>query len=237
MTQKTTPTLDQLWEAMAPRLPTLTPEEQRAGIVLLRELALSDPVTAAQLARALGATSADAKTLLERSALNPFVYTDEQGRVVGFLGLAARPMHHRFALSSRALWTWCAGDSLFLPELLDETAEVESRDPEGGELIRLTISPARVEAVDPEGVVVSMMRPDTPDFTSAARIMATACHFIFFFGSWAAGERWVARHPGTWLLSLNEAFEFGKRFNARLFATELGRQAAEEGSESHLIPR
>lgn len=226
MTQKNMLAVDRLWEAIARRLPTLTPEEQRAGIVLLRELAKGEPVTAAQLARAIGATTADAKTVLERPGLKPFVYRDEEGRVVGYLGLAARPMHHQFALNGRTLWTWCAGDSLFLPGLLDETAEVESRDPEGGELIRLTISPTRIEAVEPEGVVVCMVKPDAPDFGSAALIMATACHFIFFFASRATGERWVAKHPRTWLLSLNEAFEFGKRFNASLFATELGRQAA-----------
>jgi alkylmercury lyase len=226
MTQKNMPAVDRLWEAIAPRLPTLTPEEQRAGIVLLRELAKGDPVTAAQLARAIGATPADAKAVLELPGLKPFVYLDEEGRVVGYLGLAVRPMHHQFALNDRTLWTWCAGDSLFLPGLLDETAEVESRDPEGGELIRLTISPTRIEAVKPEGVVVSMVKPDAPDFGSAALIMATVCHFIFFFASRATGERWVANHPGTWLLWLNEAFEFGKRFNASLFATELGGQAA-----------
>ncbi|MFL5495325.1 MAG: organomercurial lyase [Gemmatimonadales bacterium] len=226
MTQRNMPAVDRLWEAVAPNLPTLTAEEQRAGIVLLRELARGEPVTAERLARAIGVTTAHAKALLERPGLKAFLYPDEEGRVVGYLGLAATPMHHRFALNGRALWTWCAGDSLFLPGVLNETAEVESRDPEGGELIHLTISPARVEAVEPEGVVVSMVNPDAPDFRSAALIMETACHYIFFFASCAAGERWVAKHPGTWLLSMDEAFEFGKRFRERLFATELARQPA-----------
>ncbi len=226
MSQKHIAASDQLWKAMAPRIPTFTPEEQRAGIMLLRELAKGEPVTAAQLGRAIGATTAEAQTLLERPALKPFIYPDGQGRVVGFMGLSARPTHHRFTLNGRTLWTWCAGDSLFLPELLEETAEVESRDPEGGELIRLTISPARVEAVDPEGAVVSMVKPDAPDFSSAARIMATACHYIFFFASPAVGEHWVAKHTGMRLLSLSEMFALGKRWNAGLFPTELGRRAA-----------
>jgi alkylmercury lyase len=226
MSQKNMPAVDRLWQAVAPDLPNLSPEEQRVGIVLLRVLARGEPVTAAQLARALGASTADARALLERAGLKAFAYTDEQGRVAGYLGLAATPMHHRFALDRRRLWTWCAADSLFLPGILNQTAEVESRDPEGGELVRLTISPTRVEAVEPEGVVVSMMKPDAPDFSSAALIMATACHHIFFFASRATGERWVAKHPGTWLLSLDEAFEFGKRFRESLFSTELARHTA-----------
>jgi alkylmercury lyase len=226
MTQENISTLDRLWDGWASRLPVLSPEEQRAGLALLRELAQGEPVAAAQLAWAIGASTADGETLLQRPALKPFIYPDERGRVVGFLGLAARPMHHRFALDGRTLWTWCAQDSLFVPELLDETAEVESRDPEGGELMRLTISPSQVEAVGPAGVVVSMVNPDATDLSSAARIMATACHFIFFFASRAAGERWVARHPATLLLSLNEAFTFGKRWNASLFGAELVRRSS-----------
>ena len=225
MTRKNIPTLDEFWRALAPRLPVLSPREQRAAIVLLRELAKGEPVTPAQLARAIGASTAEAEALLQRSALKGFVYQDPQGRVAGFFGLATKPTHHRFTLEGRTLWTWCAGDSLFLPELLGETAEVESRDPEGGELVRLRISPARVEAVEPEGVVLTMVRADAPDFTSAAQIMASVCHFIFFFASRASGERWVGKHPETWLLSLNEGIAFGKRWNASVFGPELAGRA------------
>ena len=143
MTRKNIPTLDEFWRALAPRLPVLSPRERRAAIVLLRELAKGESVTPAQLARAIGASTAEADALLQHSALKGFVYPDPQGRVAGFFGLATKPTHHRFTLEGRTLWTWCAGDSLFLPELLGETAEVESRDPEGGELVRLRISPAR----------------------------------------------------------------------------------------------
>jgi hypothetical protein len=34
-----------------------------------------------------------------------FVYPDEQGRVLGFGGLAAAPMHHCFEVDGRTLWT------------------------------------------------------------------------------------------------------------------------------------
>jgi alkylmercury lyase len=226
MSQTNLPAVDRLWAALAPSVPSLTPEEQRAGIAVVHELALGDPVSPAQLAAAIGGTTAHAKELLERPGLKAFLYADEQGRVVGYLGLAATPMHHRFKVNGRTLWTWCAGDSLFLPGVLNETAEVESRDPESGALVRLTISPTRVQRVEPDGVVVSMVSPDAPDFTSAERIMKTACHYIYYFASRATGEQWVAKHPGTWLLSLDEAFEFGRRFREHMFATELARQSA-----------
>ncbi|MGH7575101.1 MAG: organomercurial lyase [Longimicrobiales bacterium] len=45
-------------------------------------------------------------------------------------------MHHRFEIDARTLGTWCAWDSLFIPELLGEAARVQSTDPETGEVVR-----------------------------------------------------------------------------------------------------
>lgn len=218
MTRETLALLGDLWEAA---IPSLSPEDQRAGMVLLRELARGQPVSVAQLAHALAVPLEGAAAILQDSPLSRFVYAREAGRVEGFWGLATSPTHHRFTINGRTLWTWCAEDSLFLPELLGETAEIESRDPESGELIRLTVSPERVEAVQPSDVVLSMVRADTADLTSATRIIATACHFIFFFASRGSAEHWVAAHPQTMLLSLDDAFALGKRQNARLFGSEL----------------
>ncbi len=223
MTQDTLTNLAELWEAA---IPSLSPEEQHAAIVLLRELARGQPLSVTELARAWGTSAGEAAALLHDSPLSGWVYARDPGQVEGFWGLATSPMHHRFTVNGRTLWTWCAEDSLFLPQLLGETAEIESEDPESGELVRLRVSPDRVEAVHPSDVVVSMVRADTADLTSATRIIASACHFIFFFASRASGERWVAAHPQTMLLSLDEAFVLGKRQNRRLFESELARRGA-----------
>jgi alkylmercury lyase len=54
--------------------------------------------------------------------------------------------------------------------------------------------------------------------------MARFCHFVFFFASRRSGERWVAKHPGTFLFSLEEAFTLAKRVNARSLGLELARR-------------
>lgn len=216
------PTVHQYWETLRAGLPEFSPEEQRVALALYRKLAQGRPVGAEQLAEALDVSAEEARSLLDRSSLNAFIYPDDQGRVVGFGGLTTAPMHHRFTVNGRTLWTWCAWDSLFIPELLGETARVESPDPETGEAVRLTVSPARVEAVEPEGAVVSFLLPDAHLFdTSAANVMATFCHYVFFFASPVSGERWVARHPGTFLYSLDDAFSLARRLNARNFGAAL----------------
>ncbi len=128
-------------------------------------------------------------------------------------------MHHRFEVDGRALWTWCAWDGLFIPEITGRSARVTSPDPETKELVRLTVTPDRIASVEP---VISFIRPDSDVFgTSATNIMATSCHYIFFFASRATGQRWTAKHSGTFLYSLDDGFRLARRLNAANFGVEL----------------
>ena len=156
-------------------------------------------------------------------ALSLFMHTDEQGRIQGFWGLSTKPTHHQVTIDGRKLWAWCAVDTLLYAELLGETTRIETRDPEMGEMNRLVVSPSRVEAVEPTGIVVSVVRPQTADLRSNTGLRASVCHFIFFSASAASGERWQAKHPETVLVSLDEAFAFARRSNARVFGAELAR--------------
>lgn len=125
------------------------------------------------------------------------------------------------------MWAWCAPDTLAYPELLRATATIETRDPETGELVRLTVSSDRIESVEPTAAVSSIRRPEVWDASSAARIIATACHFNFFFASRETGDRWVGKHPETFLQPLDEVYGFIKRLNAHLFGAELTRLRAD----------
>ncbi len=219
-------TVAQYWAALAEVVPEFTPEEQRVAVTLYRELAKGTPVSAEQLARALGVATAQARELLGRRSIKAMIYPDEQGRVVGFGGLAAAPMHHKFRVNGRTLWTWCAWDSLFIPEVLGATAHVESPDPETGEIVRLVVGPKDVTGVEPDTAVVSFLMADATAFDkSAANVMATFCNFVFFFASRESGKRWAAKHPGTFLYSLDQAVELARRLNARVFGDELVRRS------------
>jgi alkylmercury lyase len=212
-----------MMKELSRRLPAVPPEDQRIGMVLLHELAKGEPVRIARLAETLGTQPEAIEAFVGDSALNPFIHTDEEGRIQGFWGLSTKPTHHQVVIGGRRLWAWCAVDTLLHPDLLGETARIETRDPETGEMNRLVVSPARVEAAEPTGIVVSVVRPQDADLTSNTRLRASACHFIFFFASPASGERWQAKHPETVLVSLDEAFAFAKRSNARVFGAELAR--------------
>jgi alkylmercury lyase len=221
------PSLEAYWDDLEPHLPHFLPEEQRVAVALYYELAKGRAVDSEQLGLALGISSDDALTLLDREPIKNLIYPDDLGHVLGFGGLAAAPMHHRFEVDGRMLSTWCAWDSLFIPEILGRSARISSPDPESGELVRLVVTPDHIESAEPPGVAVSFVLPDAEVFgTSAANVMAKFCHFIFFFSSRLSGESWVAKHPGTFLYSLDEAFVLAKRLNARNFGPELKRRAS-----------
>ena len=112
---------------------------------------------AEDLANALGVSAEEAGTVLEGLAAGGF-QIDAEGRVVG-AALTSKPTPHRLRIGANDLYAWCALDTLFLPGLLGETAEVESICPESGEPIRLTVAPDRFEGLEPDGAFLSIVDP------------------------------------------------------------------------------
>ncbi len=205
--------------ALMDTVPPLDQDAQRLARELYRQLAQGEPVPLEDLATALDLRMPEVKALLQSEQLKGWVFYD-QDRIIGFRGLAVREMPHRFVVRGRTLYTWCAIDSLFIPEILGQTAQVESRDPKTGTLIRLTVTPDGVQDAQPADTVMSILLGD-PEVvkTNPTKVMASFCHHIFFLESPETGADWTAQHgEGTFLVTLDEAFALGKRFNAAQFA-------------------
>ena len=206
--------------AMMDAVPILEEDAQRLALELYRQLARGDAVPPASLGDALGVPTEKVTTLLEDEQLKGWVFYDDEGSVIGFRGLAIREMPHRFEVEGRTLYTWCAIDSLFIPEMLGKPAKVQSRDPHTGTAITLTVTPDGVEAVEPAAAVMSILIGD-PEVvkTNTTKVMASFCHHIFFLASPETGAEWAAQHgEGTFLVTLEEAFALGKRLNATQFS-------------------
>ena len=187
--------------------PQPTEQEQLLAISLYRLLAEGQAAEAATLADR-------AKMPLDEvdRALGDWggIFTDEQDRVIGFLGLSIRPMPHRLTIAGRTLYAWCAWDTLFLPELLGATAEVESQCPTTGERIALTVEGTEVTNAQPADTVLSYLHKDEP---LDQNVINSFCHYIHFFTSPAAAAEWTAQHEGTFTLSLAEGSEIARLVN------------------------
>jgi alkylmercury lyase len=217
------PPIADLAETLSQAMVTLDTREQELALGLYRKLAEGEPVSAAALAADLGHQEAEVAGALEGW---PGLFRAEDGRVISFWGLAIPEMPHSFRVGGHQLFTWCAWDALFIPELIGQAAEVESRSPASDEEVRLIVEPNAVREVEPESAVVSMLPPaEAFDY----RVMTSFCHYVHFFPSSAEGEGWVAEHGGTFLLSVPEAHELGRLVNRKQFGALLPSGSGQKG--------
>jgi alkylmercury lyase len=196
-------------ESLFESMPDLDDEERRLALTIYRLLAEGRPVRPERIAESAGLDRAAVDRALEEW---PGTFRDEQGCVVSFWGLAQPEMPHRFEVDGARLHAWCAWDTLFLPALIRRTARVSSQCPVTGEMISLRVAPDGVEALSPEGAVVSMLVPaDGFD----ADLIQSFCHHVHFFASPEAGEDWIAEREDAFLLTVDEAFRLGELWNQR----------------------
>ena len=75
------------------------------------------------------------------------------------------------------------------------------------------------------GVVVSFVDPEVCD-VEGNQIISSFCHHILFLSSREEGEAWVTEQgDGTYLLSLQEAFELGRTCNALRYGSALASES------------
>ena len=83
---------------------------------------------------------------------------DAEGNVVGAALTSTRPPH-AIRLGARKLFAWCALDTLFIPGLVGQPADIESTCPASGEAIRLRVSPDGACDYAPSAAVLSVLLP------------------------------------------------------------------------------
>ncbi len=230
--QKAKVNLEKLADKLVALIPKLEAVDQRGIVTLYRLLTEGQPVSPAHLAGALGLSESHVRDVLER--WQSFVYYDRDGSVIAFGGLALQEMPHRLEVDGRTLYAWCAVDSLFIPAILGKTARIESPDPLTKEKISLVVGPTGVSELTPASAVVSFLERDTP---FDADVIKSFCHFVHYFGSTETGAKWTSKHEGTFLLSVDEAYELGRLWNARNFPHVLAGTAYVEGMNSMAMPR
>lgn len=182
--------------------PKLDDLEQRLSLELYRLLAGGRPVPRESLAERLQIPVETVSQILDK---RPGVFSDAPGRVVGYWGLSlptAYASPHRLTIDGQALSAWCAWDTLFLPQLLGRIAQIESTTQTGAK-VSLTVSPQRLESVDPITAQMSLLVPGCEGLQKD--VITSFCHFVQFFPSHQAAQNWTPQHAGTFLLSVHEA--------------------------------
>lgn len=191
--------------------PELDRSQRRLTVALYRLLAEGRPVMPEDLAARSGLPAAVAAAHLDRL---PIVERDGRGRIVAYGGLTLKPTSHTLEGEGRTLYTWCALDTLFVPELIGRPARVRSTSPSTGEVITLTVDATGVQDIAPEGAVMTLHSVSGFDLKN---VVGTFCCYVHFFASEEAACAWANRSAGTYVVSIADGFEYGRLYNhARL---------------------
>lgn len=192
------------------------PAEARLFIKTLRALAEGSPITAEGVAQ----IADEVELPLEQAneVLNWIAERDDDDNIVGLAGLSLGEWSIRFKVNGRDLRTWCALDTLYLPPLLDQIAQVESPDPLTQEAIRVTVGPGGVEQYSPSSAVISIVVPKIKEkgLESAEEIWTAFCHYSLYFSSRASAEEWFQeKSVEPIFLSIDEGFQVGRDWLAQ----------------------
>lgn len=212
---------DDLLQALTTAFPPLSPLEAKLARLLYHELLKGKPVYRERLATVSWLPTKDVVTALSAERLAHLLLYDARQRIVGFAGLSIDETPFAIDVGTQTLYTWCAWDGLFLPEMIDRTVVLRTTCPQTQRQIQLTVRPDLVESVDPPETVLSFVVPD-------ARVCQCGvdesrrefCDRVSFFASAEAAERWTAGISGTFVLNLEDAFQLARSFNAARFGTQ-----------------
>lgn len=158
---------------------------------IIRLLAHGRPLTPAQVEECIaelgiapGAAHQFLREVTERDAAD---------QIIGAMGLSLSEHPHRLSVGGVSLSAWCAVDTLYLPAMLQQTITTTSPSPVTHQIIRLRVSPERVEEVNPTSAVVSfvLVDPHQENMASVQAIWGTFCHHIHFFAARDEAEQWV----------------------------------------------
>ncbi|GIK77761.1 MAG: alkylmercury lyase [Acidobacteria bacterium] len=206
-------TADRVAGVLARSMERLRGDGRSLALSAYRLLSAGSPVPVADLAAASRVQLEEAEAWLEEM---PGVFRDEDGRVVGFWGLAIAEMPHRFEVDGVDLYAWCAWDTLFMPALIGKPARVRSACRQTAERITFTVDAERVSEISHPDAVVSMLASEEG---LGADVLTAFCHHVHFFVSESAGERWLAEREDddAFLLTVAEAHRLGRLWNEHRF--------------------
>lgn len=208
----------------------LPAQGQKVSAPIYRLLAAGQPVAIEELADTLNMPHIEVKSTIEGW---PGVFFDDGGKITGYWGLSVTETPHRFRMNGHTLYTWCALDSLFIPQIIGQMAYMDSLDPETKESIRITVAPQGVLALEPAGAVMSFMMPHPEQIR--ADVIRSFCHYVHLLTSEDTAAMGISRSdkPGDMvILTLEDAYKFGARKNELQYRSIFG--AGRQQASCHL---
>lgn len=216
MIELTVDSVIEAWSSERNQMLETHPEAVHSSVLLtdsiLKIIAEGNPATAQAVSQQANLPLAEVEEAFEQIKKRGGEF-DGNDNLVG-LALTLNPMPHRFRINGKELYTWCSLDAVFLPGLLETTAEVESTCPVTHQKIKLTITPEGVTEYSPSSTVLSITVPgiscrtdnDCSTEKKQTGPSSDGCSQMHFFSSRDAAEAWVKNRPGIAIFTVEEAY-------------------------------
>ena len=127
--------------------------EAKVLLPLFPILAKGEPVEIDRASEVTGVAASE----IERAAAAGRCERDSEGRLVDLYGMTLAPTLHRIEVDSKIVYSCCALWAHVVPKLIGQRIAVQSVDPIRRELVRLSLDPTGVEAVEPVGATATMV--------------------------------------------------------------------------------
>jgi alkylmercury lyase len=203
--------LDDIARQLQERFLAYAPGQRRLLVQIVRELAHGRPITSEQVDQRIAALGLQQDAAYQ--FLRELTERDADDRIVGAIGLSLEDHPHRVRVEGVSLSAWCALDTLFLPALLQQMATIASPSPMTHAMIRLRVSPERVEEVDPADAVISivLVDPSRERMASVEAIWNAFCQHVHFFTTREEAKQWVVGREDIAILTVDEGFALGRQ--------------------------
>ncbi|MDH3338318.1 MAG: organomercurial lyase [Gammaproteobacteria bacterium] len=164
-------------------------------------LARGEPVTVGEIAKAAGVDDRTVATALReaRCTLN------ESGCLIDLFGMMLAPSYHRLEIDRKVVFSCCALWAHVIPKLVDRVVLIESVDPESREMVRLEVTPKKIQSVNPGTALATMT---VADAVSIEQDVGSAfCRHVRHFASSDSAHKFAARFPSCRVVEVDQLHE------------------------------
>lgn len=191
--------------------------ERQLSLLLYKGLSLGTAVMPAVLTEQM---NTNIKTVIEALRNWPGVHFDENHNVIGHMGLTIKPTPHQLQILDKTLYTWCAWDGLFIPDLLKTACTFTTKCPITHEILTVYFDGQGGFETPMPGIVMSFLESKQ---VFDQNIIQQFCHYIYLFKNKTVAVEWIHANPGIMLmlLDLHDAVKLGRLKNKRQYGSDI----------------
>lgn len=139
---------------------------------------------------------------------------DPQENAVALFGIGHVPTSNRIQVGPVCLFSCCAVTAQMVPHLLSCTATIESANPVGRRLVRLTSAPEGSQSAEPEGASATLAV--TTEEGVRKDIASAFCTHIHHFPDVAFARAFASADPRRYVVTVQELHEAVRGLTAAL---------------------